>query len=52
MVTIIGPVMIPADLIPAMARPRMNAGELGAATQVTDPASNTMMEWGKVHLRS
>lgn len=38
------PVKMPADVIPAIARPRMNAIELGAAPQRTEPASKKTKE--------
>jgi hypothetical protein len=34
------PVNIPAAAAPAMARPRMRTGELGATAQMTEPTSN------------
>lgn len=46
---IMDPVKIPAEPIPAIARPMMNAVEVGAAPQITEPTSNTIMQEIKVH---
>ena len=44
MMTIIPPEKIPADPIPAMARPIMKVVEVGAAPHMADPASKTTIE--------
>lgn len=44
------PDMIPADPRPAIARPRMNATELGAAPQIAEPISKSRIADKKVYL--
>lgn len=46
---IMAPVKMPAEPIPAIARPTINAVEVGAAPQITEPTSNTIMQEIKVH---
>lgn len=41
--TIMAPVKMPAEPKPAMARPTMNVGEVGATPQMREPISKTMM---------
>lgn len=38
---IMEPVMMPAEPIPAMARPNMKTGDEGAAPQIAEPTSKT-----------
>lgn len=51
-IIIIDPVMMPAEPMPAIERPKINTDELGAAAQTTDPNSNTAMEQRNTHLKS
>lgn len=44
------PVKVPALPMPAMARPTMKAGEVGAAAQMIEPTSKIVMIAMKVHL--
>lgn len=46
---IMAPVKMPAEPTPAIARPIMNAVDVGAAPQITEPTSNTTMQEMKVH---
>jgi hypothetical protein len=48
---IIAPQNIPVAPSPAIALPTMNAGELGAAAQSTDPPSKIIDEARYTHLR-
>jgi hypothetical protein len=50
-IMIIAPQNIPAAPSPAIALPTMNAGELEAAAQSTDPPSNIIEEARYTHLR-
>ena len=44
------PEKTPADPKPAMARPRINAVDVGAAPHSADPASKSVMETRKTNL--
>lgn len=44
------PDMMPADPSPAMARPMMKAGEVGAAPHTAEPTSNRKMAVRKTDL--
>lgn len=46
------PVVIPAEPIPAIARPTIKATELGAAPQIADPTSKSKMQVRNVFLKS
>lgn len=46
----IAPVVAPALPRPAMARPMMKAVDVGAAAQMMEPTSNTIIAVMKVHL--
>lgn len=46
----IAPVTMPADPIPAMARPTINVTELGATAQINEPISKMPISHRKTHL--
>jgi hypothetical protein len=48
--TMFEPVVVPAPPIPDMARPTMNAFELGAAAQMIEPMRKMPVDAMKVHL--
>jgi len=48
-INMVPPAKIPAAPAPAMARPTMKAGELGAAPQRAEPASKTTIDVRKTH---
>jgi hypothetical protein len=46
----VAPVKVPALPVPAIARPTIKAGEVGAAAQTIEPISKIKMTVMKVHL--